>query len=64
VNVWRPLVEGNPVVDKPLALADYRTIADTDFFNVSRIAPDRTGETLGVRYNPQHQWCGVPLFSA
>lgn len=43
--------------DKPLALADYSTVdAQRDFFLKRRIAPERIGETMGVRFNPAHRW--------
>jgi len=45
------------VYDKPLALADYSTVDPaSDFFLKKRIAPDRVGETMGVRYSPRHRW--------
>ncbi|KAF5354279.1 hypothetical protein D9756_007048 [Leucocoprinus leucothites] len=55
VNLWRPI--GNPALDWPLALCDYRSVdAKQDTFPVALVYPDREGETMGVKHNPNHQW--------
>lgn len=55
INLWRPI--GNPALDWPLALCDYKSV-DTkkDTFPVALIYPDHEGETMGVKYNPNHKW--------
>ncbi|KIM43507.1 hypothetical protein M413DRAFT_25865 [Hebeloma cylindrosporum] len=54
INLWRPIV--NPAIDWPLGLCDYRSVAENDSFPMALIFPDREGETLGVKYNPNHKW--------
>lgn len=60
INVWRPL--NGPVVSKPLAFADSRSVPDSDIVPVEHRYPHRTGETAGVKYTPQgkwHYWSGM-----
>ncbi|KAJ3560747.1 hypothetical protein NP233_g10631 [Leucocoprinus birnbaumii] len=46
INLWRPI--GNPALDWPLALCDYRNVRlDKDTFPVALIYPDREGEAMG-----------------
>ena len=55
INVWRPI--GHPVFHHPLAVADYRTLDPAhDLVPTQLIYPDRVGETLSVKYNPQLTW--------
>ena len=54
INLWRPI--GRPAWDWPLALCDYRSIDRTDLVPTTLRYPDREGETLSVRYNPNHKW--------
>jgi len=55
INLWRPI--GNPAIDWPLALCDYRSVnPKQDTFPVALVYPDREGETMGVSYNPKHEW--------
>ncbi|KAF8901861.1 hypothetical protein CPB84DRAFT_1846577 [Gymnopilus junonius] len=54
INLWRPI--HHAAFDWPLALCDYGSIDPNDFFPVTRMYPDRDGETLGVKYNPNHKW--------
>jgi len=54
VNLWRPIA--NPAIDWPLGLCDYRSVAQNDPFPVALVYPDREGETLGIKYNPNHKW--------
>ncbi|KAK4569389.1 hypothetical protein LTR86_003152 [Recurvomyces mirabilis] len=60
INIWRPL--NGPVVSKPLAYADSRSVPDSDIVGVEHRYPDRTGETAGVKYTEQgkwHYWSGM-----
>lgn len=55
INLWRPI--GKPAWDWPLALCDYRSIdVERDLVPLTLKYPDRDGETLGVRHNPNHKW--------
>ncbi|GJE95895.1 hypothetical protein PsYK624_120860 [Phanerochaete sordida] len=54
INLWRPI--GRPAWDWPLALCDYRSIDRTDLVPTTLRYPDHEGETLSVRYNPNHKW--------
>jgi len=55
INLWRPI--SHAAYDWPLALCDYRSV-DTkeDLVPTTLRYPDRDGETLGVKYNPNHKW--------
>ena len=54
INVWRPL--NGAVESNPLAFANSSTVADEDMVPIEHRYPDRTGETAGVRHNPNSQW--------
>ncbi|KAL0566123.1 hypothetical protein V5O48_015893 [Marasmius crinis-equi] len=55
INLWRPI--SHPAEDWPLAVCDFRSIdREKDLVPVDFILPDKVGETLAVRYNPQHKW--------
>ncbi|TFK32511.1 hypothetical protein BDQ12DRAFT_692393 [Crucibulum laeve] len=55
INLWRPI--SHAALDWPLALCDYRSVdTEKDILPVALIYPDREGETLGVKYNPDHKW--------
>ena len=54
INVWRPLF--GPLLSKPLALLDARSIAPEDLISTERRAKDRIGEVQHVTYNPDHLW--------
>lgn len=57
INLWRPIE--NPAWQYPLALCDFQTVANQaggDFVPSTLKYLDRDGETLAVKYNPQHQW--------
>ncbi|KAF5310188.1 hypothetical protein D9619_010595 [Psilocybe cf. subviscida] len=55
INIWRPIEV--PALDWPLALCDYRSVDPSkDLEPVALIFPHREGETLGVKYNPNHKW--------
>ncbi|QRV85227.1 hypothetical protein RhiJN_13245 [Ceratobasidium sp. AG-Ba] len=55
-NVWRPLI--GPVLDRPLAVADRRTILDNRDLNLTAPALPgcRTGESQMIRYHPDQKW--------
>jgi hypothetical protein len=55
INVWRPLNQ-RPVQSNPLAFAASNTVPDEDLVAVEHRYPNRTGETAGVKYNPEHKW--------
>lgn len=54
INVWRPL--NGPVVHKPLAYADSRSVPDSDIVPVEHRYPHRTGETAGVQFTEKGRW--------
>lgn len=55
INLWRPI--HHPAYDWPLALCDFRTIDfEKDLVPTTLKYPDRDGETLSVRFNPNHRW--------
>ncbi|PPQ70940.1 hypothetical protein CVT25_013289 [Psilocybe cyanescens] len=54
INLWRPI--RHSALDWPLALCDHRSVDPADIVPVALIYPDREGETLGVKYNPNHKW--------
>ena len=55
INLWRPI--HHPAWDWPLALCDYRSIDfEKDLTPTTLRYPDRDGETLGVKYSPNHRW--------
>jgi hypothetical protein len=53
INVWRPI---KPIYKDPLAVADAFSVLESDLVPVALIYPDRRGETLTVRPNPEHRW--------
>ncbi|KAH7102228.1 hypothetical protein BKA62DRAFT_121732 [Auriculariales sp. MPI-PUGE-AT-0066] len=55
INLWRPI--GNPALDFPLALCDFRSIdQDADLFPHKIYFAKYEGETLAVRHSDRHQW--------
>lgn len=54
INVWRPL--NGPVQSLPLGFASSSTLQDTDLNPIEHRYPDRTGQTAGIGYNPEHKW--------
>ncbi|GGC49373.1 CmcJ/NvfI family oxidoreductase [Chelatococcus reniformis] len=54
VNLWRPI--RGPVLDRPLAVADARSVAADDLVPTDLIYPDRVGETYSVKFNPAQAW--------
>ncbi|KAK9377980.1 uncharacterized protein V1513DRAFT_408259 [Lipomyces chichibuensis] len=53
INYWKPL---SKVRRDPLAVADARTIKSENLVGVQHRYADRTGETVGVKYDPGQQW--------
>jgi hypothetical protein len=62
INVWRPL--SGPVLDHPLAVADARSVAFTDFVRSEQRYEDRTGEIYVATHNPAHRWFYMPKMRA
>src|SRR5258708_21092653 len=54
IQVWRAIAE--PIERDPLAIADARSIAPSDFIPAERRFPDRVGEIYQVEFNPAHRW--------
>ncbi|CCO29327.1 hypothetical protein RSOLAG1IB_07871 [Rhizoctonia solani AG-1 IB] len=54
INLWRPIA--NAAWQYPLALCDFRSVQDGDFVPSTLKYLDRDGETLVVKYNPEHRW--------
>jgi hypothetical protein len=55
INLWHPI--HHPAWDWPLALCDYRSIdPQNDLVPTTLVYPDREGETMSVKYNPNHKW--------
>ncbi|OJJ44318.1 hypothetical protein ASPZODRAFT_153782 [Penicilliopsis zonata CBS 506.65] len=55
INVWRPL--NGAVVSAPLAFASAASVdRENDLVAVEHRYPDRTGETMQVKYNPALKW--------
>lgn len=58
INAWRPIV--GPVLQKPLALCDARTVAPDDLVLSDLMHPGRKGEIYSLAPNPAHRWYYVP----
>lgn len=57
VNVWRPLdINNEPVQSAPLAFATAKSVNPNDLITVQHRYPNRTGETMDVRYNKNQKW--------
>ena len=54
INVWKPL--NGTVQSAPLAFASGASVSPEDLVPVEHRYPHRTGETMGVRYNPKQEW--------
>jgi hypothetical protein len=55
VNVWMPL--NGAVQSSPLAFAGADSVDhDADLVPIEHRYPNRTGETMGVRFNPRQNW--------
>lgn len=53
INVWRPI---KTILKDPLAVADARSVPDSDLVPVKLIYPDREGETYAVKPDPGIKW--------
>ncbi|KAB5569950.1 hypothetical protein GE09DRAFT_1186049 [Coniochaeta sp. 2T2.1] len=53
INVWRPI---KTIYKDPLAVADSHSVPEEDLVPIPLIYPNRNGETLSVRPNPDHRW--------
>jgi hypothetical protein len=58
VQVWRAIAA--PIERDPLAIADARSIAFSDFIPAERRFPDRVGEIYQVAFNSSHRWYWFP----
>ena len=58
VQVWRPI--RHPVETFPLAIADAQSLSPEDLVVSERRAPNRTGQTYAITYNPDHRWFWFP----
>lgn len=58
VQVWRAI--NKPIQSNPLAIADARSLAESDLIASERRYPNRVGETYQVSHNPGHQWYYFP----
>jgi hypothetical protein len=56
INVWRSICDDFPVMQKPLAVCDERSVPDADRFLYELRFPDRTGENYSLRHNDAHEW--------
>jgi hypothetical protein len=54
IQVWRAI--NRPIRANPLAIADARSLTQSDLLAAERRYPHRVGETYQVRYNPEHRW--------
>lgn len=55
INVWRPL-SAEPVQSSPLAFASASSVDENDLVAIQHRYPNRTGETMGVKFNPGQKW--------
>lgn len=58
INVWRPI--RGPVLTAPLAICEYRSIADGDLIAAERRYQDRIGGVYHLAYNPDQRWYYFP----
>lgn len=54
INVWRPL--NGAVQASPLAFASSDSVDQNDLVGIEHRYPHRTGETMGVKHNPNQNW--------
>ena len=54
INVWRPI--RGPVLDRPLALCDWRSIDQTNLVATDLVYPEHRGEVYSITPNPRHRW--------
>ncbi|KAG6018345.1 hypothetical protein E4U43_003363 [Claviceps pusilla] len=53
INVWRPI---QPILKDPIAVADARSVADSDLLGAEMVEDNFVGESWVVRHNPNHRW--------
>lgn len=58
VQVWRPI--RRPIKADPIAIADARTIRESDLIPVNRISPGRVGETWQIARHPRQRFYWFP----
>jgi hypothetical protein len=58
IQVWRAI--NKPVERDPLAIADARSLEESDFIAAERRFPNRVGEIYQFRYSPAHRWYWFP----
>ncbi|EPQ50914.1 hypothetical protein GLOTRDRAFT_133652 [Gloeophyllum trabeum ATCC 11539] len=54
INLWRPI--NHPALDWPLAFCDFSSVDPNDFVPTILKYPDYNGETMSVKFNPNHKW--------
>ncbi len=54
INVWRPI--RGPVLDRPLALCDWRSVDEADLVATDLVYPEHRGEVYSITPNPRHRW--------
>jgi len=60
INVWRSICEAHPVLQKPLAVADERSIPEADRMTYELRFADRTGENYSLAHSEAHRWYYYP----
>jgi len=60
INVWRSICDDHPVLQKPLAVCDERSVPKEDKFLYELRFPNRTGENYSLRHNDEHKWYYYP----
>ena len=58
INVWRPIK--GPVHNKPLAVADARSVSPDDYVASDLIYRDRRGEIYSMKYSDAQRWYYYP----
>lgn len=53
INIWRPI---RTIYKDPIAVADARTVPDSDLVGADMTEDNFKGESWVVRYNSTHQW--------
>jgi hypothetical protein len=61
INLWRPIRA--PLLDRPLALCDARSVTPGDFVAMDLIYRDRRGEIYNVTYSPGQRWFYAPAMA-
>jgi len=60
INVWRSICDEHPVMQKPLAVCDERSVASADRMLYELRFPDRTGENYSLVHSEEHAWYYYP----